>query len=256
MNEPSHPAETRRLVHIHIPKTAGTAVRIALKKLDTDGTKLFPHYEERKFQSEDTGRYQYFSGHIGYETASRLEGDIVTLLREPVDRFISVYFFWRELWEKGVERSRNTNLAQNYGLDEFVKIRDEPTLVEEFDNRMMYQLALGHSMAHRRVLREANKSDRDILTEAEKHLSTFAVVGIQEQLAVFERQLRQNLGLSIRVGEVNRTENRPGVADVRLDTRRQIQSWVYADLELYHAALRQISLTEASSVRTQPNPRL
>jgi hypothetical protein len=135
-----------RLLHIHVPKTAGTALRTALQNTKDPALTIFPHYDERSFKAAQPDQFDVFSGHFGFDTATQIGGRMVTVLRDPVDRFVSVYYFWRTLYDQGVERNRKTALAVNYNLTEFAKIRDEQLLAEEFFNRATWQIAYGSSI--------------------------------------------------------------------------------------------------------------
>jgi hypothetical protein len=228
--------QARRVLHMHIPKTAGTALRTALGKAPEKKLRVFPHYDERQFLEADPAQWDVFSGHYGFKTASRLDGDIITVLRHPVDRFVSVYYFWRELLEKKVEVTRKTKLTKAFTLDDFVSLRDELPLIEEFFNRMTWQVAYGSSIEHRKELRDEGKTENDVLAMAVRNLQGFALVGLQNRLPEFSRAVEKRLGVTLKVGMVNVTASRPGVDELSVTTRRRIYDWVYLDLELYEAA--------------------
>ena len=63
-----------RIVHLHIPKTAGTAFRSAFQKAADGKLRIFPHYDERQYVGIDPSHFDFFSGHFGYETAVKLGG--------------------------------------------------------------------------------------------------------------------------------------------------------------------------------------
>lgn len=234
--EPAGTPPKFRLVHMHIPKTAGTAIRTAFGRVANQKLRVFPHYDERQFLEVNPADYDVFSGHYGFKTAKRLNGEIVTVLRHPVDRFISVYYFWRELLEKNVEVVRKTKLTKLYSLDDFVSLQDELQLTEEFFNRMTWQVAHGSTIEHRRELRDRGKTDNDLLAMAIGNLETFAVIGLQSRMGEFSRAIERRFGVNLNVGRVNVTEKRPSVNDLSVATRRKIFDWVYLDIELYEAA--------------------
>lgn len=239
------PAEKcRRIVHMHIPKTAGTALRTALGQVTGPQLRIFPHYDERQFTTAEPAEWDVFSGHFGYKTAQHLNGDIVTILRNPIDRFVSVYYFWRELLERKIEVNRKTRLTKLYSLDEFVFLHDELALIEEFFNRMTWQIAYGSSIEHRKELRDQGKTENDVLKQAIANLGTFAVVGTQSRLPDFNGAMNARYGINLDVQKINVTENRPTVSDLSIVTRRRIADWVYLDLELYESASRQAHLPE------------
>ena len=153
MNTSSGPNSPQRIVHIHIPKTAGTALRTAFGKQFEGRLRIFPYWHEPKYEGVNPADYDFYSGHIGFNTAERLKGDIVTVFRHPVDRFLSVYYFWRHLYDKGIEKTKNTELAYKFKLEDFVRIKDDPGLLEEFYNRCTLQIAYGSSINQRIEMR-------------------------------------------------------------------------------------------------------
>jgi hypothetical protein len=230
-----------RILHLHIPKTAGTALRSAFERASNGALRIFPHYDERQYAGIDANQYDFFSGHFGFKTAAQLGGEIITVLRSPVDRFVSVYYFWRQLSETGAEKSQKTMLAGKYSLDEFVKIKDEPFLLEAFYNTMTWQIAHGTSLALRRELREAGKTDDDVFQLALANLSTFSLVGVQERLALFESAVARQFSVVLRIKKENVTGARPAVKDISIATIRAIHDWSFMDLELYQHAYEHVS---------------
>jgi hypothetical protein len=222
-----------RIVHMHIPKTAGTAFRKAFEKAGGGTVRTFPHYEERKYQGVDASQFNFFSGHFGFKTAKQLNGEILTVLRNPIERFVSVYYFWRRLSEMGVERSHRTFLANHYSLGEFAKIRDEPALVEALYNTMTWQIAHGSSLTLRRELREMGKTDSDIFQLAVANLSTFSLVGVQDRLDLFSKAVKAKFAVALTIKKDNVSKVRVGVRDLDSVTRQTIQDWTLMDLELY-----------------------
>jgi hypothetical protein len=234
------PSEQPRIVHLHIPKTAGTSLRTAFEQQFHDRLRIFPHWDEAKISAAQPQEFDFYSGHIGYDTAKRLGGDIVTIFRHPVDRYLSVYYFWRQLYETGVERSVNTELASKYPIEEFVQIRDQPSLLEEFENRATLQVAYGSSMAQRRQVRLQGWTNDSIYAEAVRNLGTFKVVGIQEDMTRFVDAIAAIYGVSLKVDKINVTKQRQSLKDLSMSTCRAIQDWVYMDMELYQQALRML----------------
>ena len=229
---------TAKIVHMHVPKTAGTALRSAFEKHGKGKLRIFPHYDERKYGNVDPNEFDFFSGHIGFKTAKRLGGDIITLLRNPVDRFASVYYFWRTLHEKGVEDTVNTRLAAKYPIEEFALIREIPSLIEEFYNRMTWQVAYGSMAEHRRELRESGQTDEKIYRMALENIQEFAVVGVQEDIPGFSERIKQRYGIDLNIERINVTPTRSETFDLTFSAIRRIQEWVPMDIELFEFARR------------------
>ncbi len=230
-----------RIVHLHIPKTAGTAFRLAFQKVMGGKLRMFPHYDERQYAGIDPSRFDFFSGHFGFETATKLGGEIITVLRNPLDRFISVYYFWRQLYEKGIERNPKTILATKFSLNEFVKIKDEPSIIESLYNTMTWQIAYGASLAHRRKLRQMGKTDDDVFALALGNLATFSLIGVQEKLEIFESAMVRRFSVPLKIRKVNVTEARPSVEDISTATISAIHDWSFLDFRLYEYVYRLIS---------------
>jgi len=228
-------AETR-ILHLHIPKTAGTAIRQAFNKSGT-GLKIFPHYEERRYQGVDASQYDLFSGHFGFETAKSIGGNIVSVFRNPFDRFVSVYYFWRQLHEKGeAERNRKTELAMKYTLEQFVLIKDDIIMNSELNNRATWQIASGNGIAHRQRHRAMGQTDEDIFSLACENLETFALIGMQDRIDDFSAGLKKKFNISLNIEKRNTTKKRVSLADISLSTRRHIYDWISMDLALYERA--------------------
>jgi hypothetical protein len=224
-------AETR-ILHLHIPKTAGTALRTAFQNAKQAHFAVYPHYEERLYAQAVPEAFDLFSGHFGFDTACAIGGRMVTVLRDPVDRFASVYFFWRQLHERGVERNRKTALAVKYDLHEFAKIRDEQWLNEEFVNRATWQLACGSSLAHRAAMHDAGTTEQQLLDRATTNLASFAAVGFQDDIAPFNDAISLLAGCTLPMRQVNVTKDRLPVAEIPAATRRLIEGWVALDIAL------------------------
>jgi hypothetical protein len=226
-------SSSQRVVHIHIPKTAGTALRLAFEKKFQPMLRVAPHLTEENAQSFMGEDYAFFSGHIGFPTAQRIGGRMLTVLRNPVDRIVSTYYFWRELYAKGIENAVKARLASQYSLDQFLSITDEPQLFEEFANRAVWQLTYGSSLAQRRAARESGVTDDVLLATAMRNLDGFAAVGIQENMGQFLVDLKARFGVDLPLEQVNVTSERAALADLPASVFRAAYEWAYLDIQLY-----------------------
>lgn len=231
-------SKPRKIVHLHVPKTAGTALRSAFQNYFGKSIRTFTEFHEDKYKDINPQDFDFFSGHFGYETANRLDGDIVTVLRDPIERVVSIYYFWRQLFETGTQRSVNTTLASTYSLEHFMDLIDQTGLVLEFHNRCVWQIAAGTTSEHRRSKRLAGWTDDDLFATAVKNLETFKVVGIQEDLAGFSEDLIKAFGVHLNIKKINVTKKRDDLSSLPASVKRKIQNWVYMDIELYHHVLK------------------
>ena len=172
-----------KFIHLHIPKTAGTSLRESL-------VSAHPELQVKGIVDpvpQSVGpEVDVVSGHFSHEDAMRFGDQVVTVLRHPVDRFVSIYYFWRELWEKDIERTRKTTVAQQLSLLEFAQAMDEPELCSELYNRMTWQLHSSYRLMRRFEIRRDRALTREMLfDETMANLRRFAVVGFQDRYGEF-----------------------------------------------------------------------
>ena len=226
-----------KFIHLHIPKTAGTSLRESL-------VSAHPELQIRQVIDptlETMGPdVDVVSGHISYEDAIRYGDQIVTVLRHPVDRFVSIYYFWRELYDKKIERTRKTTLAHSLSLLEFARAMDEPELCSELMNRMTWQLHSSFRLIRRFELRrDTGLSRTDLVAQAMDNLRSFAVVGFQDSYGDFVDAINDHFHLDIENRKINVTQRRSSVEDLSYEELSAIPPWVAADMEVYTTALRE-----------------
>ncbi len=222
-----------RIVHVHIPKTAGTALAKAFRQAYGDRLRVYPIRYESEYGKIGYSEFNFFGGHIGFKVASEIGGDLITVLRDPVDRYISDYFFLRQQYISGEARNHKTSLAGGHDLDQFVQIRDEPILQKEFLNRMTWQLAYSHRLELRQDLIDAGIGDDDLVRLAMSNLRQFAIVGTQSDMAGLAEAIRRRYDVRLSIGRVNVTDTRVAKTDLTSKTLGFIERWVHLDDELY-----------------------
>lgn len=226
----------RRIVHVHIPKTAGTAFSDAFKKAYGGSLRVHPNPFESEYRDIEYSDFDFYEGHIGFTTACDIGGEFITILRDPVDRYLSTYFFLKQLYFSGVEISHKTSLAARFDLDEFVQITDDPALDAEFLNRMTWQIAHSHQLELRQQLIDSGVGDAELLRISIANLSRFAIVGVQSDMAGFAEEIRQKYRVKLSIDRINVTKSRLMKADVSPKTLKVIEAWVYLDQQPWDAA--------------------
>lgn len=225
-----------RILHVHIPKTAGTALRFALEAAIGPGCRRFPFHHELKLEECNADEWDLISGHFGYGRLAPLGGRTVALLRHPVDRFVSAYFYWREMRSKKLSDGRQTVFATKFTIDQFVLMRDEVSLIEQFYNAMTWQMADTFRLNQRFAVREAGTTDEELLARAVRNLQACDVIGVQAHMDAFTAQFERRIGLPLKMERLNVTETRISVEELAPRTRDRIIDWMYLDMELYQAA--------------------
>lgn len=231
-----------RIVHLHIPKTAGTSIRLALSNVLSPRL-CAPHIADDADAEKYFGTgFRLYSGHFGFTAAEALNGEVVTILRDPFHRCISTYLFWRKLYANGIDSGFKTKLASDYSLLEFFKIQDEILISEEFFNRMTFQLCSSSSIKGRRDLRIKGMSSSDIYSQAMANLETCRLIGFQDDLASFNSGLSHLVGQSVQIERLNITGKEPVIDyDLTREERASIERHLEMDIQLYHDAKHQFA---------------
>ncbi|HCS55091.1 sulfotransferase family 2 domain-containing protein [Rubinisphaera sp.] len=226
---------TPKIVHMHIPKTAGTSIKSAFVA-HYDLSRVCRAVLEPEFAEINPDDYDFFTGHIGFDLASQFGHPIVSVLRDPIDRFISVYYYWRQLYETENRRDPGIVAAHSLSLDEFAERFDESKLIQQFYNQMTWQFAGSFNLNDRRKRIELTQAE--VLELAQANMQKCAVVGRKEDLPGFVSDCRKTLGIELDIDKLNVTAKRPHIDEVPLSTRRRIAQWVPLDLELYWSRLK------------------
>lgn len=204
----------QRVVFHHVPKCGGTSVGRALRKryllsqdtvLPEESFRAFEAFSGRSDRErmlvdvlsfrEQILLYLMFrdirclSLHVPFsDTAHRLfagKYKFVTILREPVSRFISHYF-----WSRGRPHAHG-KIEQ--GFSDFLETERARRLGASY---VEYYCGLGP---------DADLRSESTIQAAIRNLGKFSVVGSLDDLPAFEMALRRELGVSVRVRQENRS---------------------------------------------------
>jgi hypothetical protein len=225
----------RKFLFDHLPKTGGTAFRTVLEEL-FGPENVTPHLEGRSeiWAVQRFSGTRLISGHFLslIPGNDRLFGRIrVTLLRHPIDRAISEYFYWRHHAGEGGVADKLGQWAQKYEIGDFFKAR------QESDETGAVNFCANHFAS--RISRNLGDKQRT-LALAMKSLKSYGFIGIYEHLHdsvdMFCWQYR--LPPVKEIPRVNVTAARVRVADLDSRTFDRLVAMNDLDTQLYDFALQ------------------
>lgn len=201
-----------KVVFLHFPKTAGTAITRAIVR-GNPHVRALPAkdmVEISRFSLRELNSYELFAGHFDWSYLDCLEGPrfVFTVLRRPLDRLVSQYYYLRELAESlgnTVTAERHPNVFEcrrlpplEYFRHPLVLYRD--MILDNFDN--MY----AHFLFHRgyrgqRFARRQGTPRARVLEIALEHLARLDLVATFESLTSDLREVERRTGLRF-VGEI------------------------------------------------------
>lgn len=221
----------RRILFDHIPKCAGTTLSAYLQGhfprrliFSMNGRQPMASVENfRRLPASKRHRYALIKGHL----AGHLFDDIhpnclrITILREPVDRIVSHYFY-----------ARRTPAHYLYE-----KIAREGLSLRDYIEKDVSHELRNHYTLHFSGLsrEEAERNPEAALAKALERLRRYDLVGFQDDLPAFIEQLRHtaNLRLPFPEKKVNVTKDRRSVAEIDEATRVAVEEANALDVRFY-----------------------
>lgn len=224
----------KRLIFDHIPKCAGSTIR-AFLRAHYPYRKIFaikgnqPLESVRRFRDIPEPRrygFELIEGHCARDLIgdAHPESLVVTVIRDPIDRIASHYYFAKSMRE--------------HYLHEQIH-RDNLSLKDYVGSGISQELSNHYTQHFSGLTREEVECDQDgAVQKALESLYTYDLVGFQEDLPAFVEQLRQlaNLLLPFPERKVNVTSERKGVDEIDETTIKLIKETNALDLRLYRKA--------------------
>jgi Sulfotransferase family len=225
----------RKSVFVHLPKTAGTSFHNALRESLGQGG-VSPSFIATRMTPAEAAkldRFTVISGHISFDDVKRYFPDrvILTIIRDPVDRCLSWYYFARKPTTRAF--SPDFAAAKQHGIEEFFAL-DYRVSYRNVYNRQVRQLG-GHVLDVDADVARAFENAKEVVRSA-------AWVGRQENLnADIERlklEFPELAGLAIPT--LNTTNERKSASDLDPALIERIRSLNKFDVDLYSYAAREV----------------
>jgi hypothetical protein len=209
-----HRKTDQLLFFVHIPKTAGTSLVTAMQAHFAPD-RICPRDQTEALARLDPAdlrrKYDFIPAHTGMDVAERIATDLVTVVREPTDRILSLYNYWRSvpsesavIYESG-KVDPAVSLAKSLSFRDFV-LSDHPRILHDINNGQTFQIASSNNAAGRRAL--TGQSDDQVLQIAQKNLGRMRAVGRTENLEVFRQQMMERLEMKLDIPFHNKTQKR------------------------------------------------
>lgn len=240
------------LVFQHIPKTAGMYI---IKHLvdALEASRALRCVDDPAFLSHpaaDFAARSFVYGHISTRALMlRMDAPrIFTCVREPVDRVVSAYFYWRDKFPEAMwygKHSRFISVVDNTADPsadlERCLFSDELTNYGELRNLQAWML--GDRALDRRL------DEAELLKRAKDHLDQVVLLGDTSNVVEVLTQAAQMLGVSLQSSAteamVNANPVRPRTQQIPPSIRKAIEAQNNLDLEIYDYARALISRRQA-----------
>nr|WP_299500559.1 sulfotransferase family 2 domain-containing protein [uncultured Rhizobium sp.] len=173
---------------VHIPKAGGTSITEMLFEL-VEPEEIFPREELFNYPlfSDISAPLNpsLFISHFGYNFYRGAGGSCMTVMRDPVERILSLFSYWKN---PGGKMAPGDPLPKDMRLTDFLWSEREDIRLN-VDDAQTWQLAFSHDMATRRRL--DGVSDEELVDVAKANLSRMEVVGVLEAQPHFIKQIER-----------------------------------------------------------------
>ncbi|WP_100404817.1 sulfotransferase family 2 domain-containing protein [Bacillus solitudinis] len=208
------------LIHLHMPKTGGTTLKKIIKK-NYDKSQSFDVYVDHQqlpqlLKDISSKKVQCIQGHIpfGIQKYFHSKSTYITMLRDPIDRIISEYYFIRN-----IEWHNLHSQVMNMSLEEYQKIPTNCNLQTHY--------ILGEKFGKKLVDEDLEKAKKILLEH-------FSVVGITEMFDESVFLMKETFGWKdIFYKKFNVSNSRLSKKEIPFEVLQQIAKNNSFDLQLY-----------------------
>jgi hypothetical protein len=197
---------------MHVGKSAGTSVLQSLNRLFDPIRSYYGNPSNfDRLTSGELEHFDFVAGHFSYGQihSFRPHRVLISIVREPVERVVSAYYFLRS-WNGLIDDENRVMVAsaQRFSLLDFLK-DDHPHVRAVYQDHQTYTFA-----SDWRADRTADGTA--VLEAALSHLDDFALIGLTERvddtMSLLSRTLRWPLFTPLK--RANVTPNRPAVPEL------------------------------------------
>lgn len=217
------------LIFIHLMKTGGTSLFQALHRKYPE-EQIF-HYVPRQegqrladlksLDPEHKAQLKFIHGHarFGFHQHLQQPSRYITMLREPVSRVVSLYYFIHQNPQREMPEDERCPTLEHY--------LEKP--LKAFDNAQTRAIAGIVSSEFK-----AGHCTTELLDIAKKNLASFLMVGITERFDESIVILKRVLDLeSVFYARTNENPKRPKVREISSENIEKIKHYNQLDLALY-----------------------
>ena len=185
------------VIFLHIPKTGGASLANMLAGHFAPGGVYNPQVREIGDRPPgDVNGYDFIFGHLDWSELAAIASpvQIISMLREPVSRALSVYWYWRaHSWAYGVEQlgSRGVECAKTLSPEDFFHIAP-PDVLGNIENTAARQLV---GAEYWTLNTGFTIPDAEVIRICRRHIDEMAFCGVTEHFEATAAAVMRTLGL-------------------------------------------------------------
>ena len=225
-------SQPKKILFDHLPKCGGSSLNAYLiagfsnqKRFTIDGANPSTSVEEFKALPEEI-RYEYslINGHLANRLIEYANPEClkVTILREPVERIISLYYYIKK---SEIHFLHSKLIEANMSLEEYVT-SDLSNAAKNWYTSHFSALSVKH----------IDQNPKESVAKAVDNLfSKYDIIGLLSEYDAFIQSLKRHANLKTKYDNIkqNVTEGRPTPEEISPTTRKTIEEINYIDLDFY-----------------------
>lgn len=194
----------KRFIFIHIPKTAGTSLRIAL---GLDSTSHYTYNNYQRFFPIEADNFLLFS-----------------FVRNPIDRFISLYNYAK--MDVSFYHSSNPSIKSTYGKHEFYDLTNKHNINAFID------IFLTDSINLKSI--DMWKPQANWLINSKKSLDRIDFIGKYENLPTDVNILSNLLNIKLKLDHFNKSQKNISMKKISPASIKKLQRYYQIDYEMFN----------------------